>query len=143
MTLKEGLRVPLDLTSVVIVAFQPLRACPKYSPADAEGLYFEGAARVSVTVTSVVVVVVNCSEQLVVWADASSETAGRLRLASMIVEWSVMNSVEVADWPRAIVETGVPTGSSVMKAVLWTNETVLGGVCPLNQLVVSLSTVKE
>ena len=40
-TLKEGLMVPLDLTSVVIVAFQPLRACPKYSPADAEGLYFE------------------------------------------------------------------------------------------------------
>lgn len=40
-TLKEGLIWPLDLRSVVIVAFQPLRACPKYSPADAEGPYFE------------------------------------------------------------------------------------------------------
>ena len=91
------------------------------------------------TVTSLVVVSV---EQLVVWAVASSETGG-LGLAVTIVERSVMELVEVADWPCEIVETGVITGSKVMKAVLVTNETVVGGVCPPNQLVVSLSTVKE
>ncbi len=37
----EGLMEPLDLRSVVMVAFQPLRACPKYSPADAEAPYLE------------------------------------------------------------------------------------------------------
>ena len=80
--------MPLDLKSVVNVAFQPLRACPKYSPAEAEDPYFEERARVSVTVRSRVVVFVKRSEQLVVWADASSEIGG-FGLAVMIVERSV------------------------------------------------------
>ena len=87
-TLKEGLMGLLDLRSVVIVAFQPLRAGPKYSPADAEGPYFEVRARVSMIVISMVDVFVKSSEPLVVWADASSETGG-LGLAATIVERSV------------------------------------------------------